>query len=262
MALTGAFPLPDPLHFAVAPLFFLLLTLGLFVWGAGDYAAGIALQRVENPGEFGVVDLAADGRIRGLVEKPDDPPSDLALIGVYIFSPRVFEAIDRLTPSWRGELEITEAIQTLICDGEAVDYNVIEGWWKDTGSPAAILEANRLVLDEAGAGQRHDRMKADGATLAEGARVADSVTIEPPVSIGRNVILRDGAHVGPYVSIDDGSTVTRAQVENAVVMDDVTIRAEGTIADSLVGSNTVIDRTGDGSEESCLVVGENSYLEL
>jgi glucose-1-phosphate thymidylyltransferase len=111
-----------------------------------EYAAGIGLQAVDEPSRYGVVDRNQSGDITELIEKPDDPPSNLALIGIYIFTPAIFDRIERLEPSWRGELEITDAIQGLLDDGHQVQSHAVSGWRKDTGKPGEILRANRLVF--------------------------------------------------------------------------------------------------------------------
>ncbi|EMA54574.1 glucose-1-phosphate thymidylyltransferase [Halococcus thailandensis] len=234
----------------------------------GQYDAGIALQSVAEPEQFGVADVDANGDVTRLVEKPDDPPSDLALIGVYVFSPVVFDAIERLEPSWRGEYEITEAIGTLLDDGCAIDSLVIEGWWKDTGKPADVLEANRLVLDD----RRDETPTIDGESDAETTGyldVHDTATIEAgavvrgPVSIGADTSIEAGAYVGPYTSIGPNSTLRNVHIENSVIVGDSSIATDGKIVDSLIGRGTSIG-SADGllPEGRRLVVGENSNLDL
>lgn len=115
---------------------------------ADDYGAGIVFQEVEYLQAFGIADVVDTGNVIELIDKPDELPTNLALIGMYVFSPAVFDAIDDLEPSWRGELEITDAIQSLLEDGYEIDSHVVTGWWKDTGKPEDILEANRLVLED------------------------------------------------------------------------------------------------------------------
>ncbi|UWG48132.1 dTDP-glucose pyrophosphorylase [Halanaeroarchaeum sp. HSR-CO] len=234
---------------------------------AGDYAAGIALQEVDNPQQFGIADVDENGTVQELIEKPDDPPSNLALIGIYAFSPLVFDAIDDLEPSWRGELEITDAIQSLLDDGYAIDSHVVEGWWKDTGKPEDILEANRLVLEQHPGGL--NGTVEDGATI-EGyvdlhatAKVEGNAVIRGPVSIAEGTTIKDGTYIGPYTSVGPNSTIENTHIENSVIIGDSTITTSEKIVDSLLGSGTVIS-TAEGlkPEGKRLIVGENSNLKL
>jgi glucose-1-phosphate thymidylyltransferase len=234
---------------------------------AGDYGAGISLQHVDNPQQFGIADVDDDGNVRGLVEKPDDPPSDLALIGIYVFSPAVFDAIERLEPSWRGELEITDAIQLLLEDGYKIDSHIVEGWWKDTGKPVDILEANRLVLE--------NRKRSLTGTVEPGAEVngrvqlAASSTIESgavvrgPVSIADAVTIEDGSYVGPYTSIGESTRVSGPHIENTVIVGESEITTNGRIIDSLIGRAATLESAeGLLPEGRRMVVGENSQLHL
>ena len=233
----------------------------------GDYGAGIALQEVDDPQAFGIADVDDRGNITELVEKPADPPTDLALIGMYVFSASVFGAIDRLEPSWRGELEITDAIQYLLEEGHEIDSHVVTGWWKDTGKPEDILEANRLVLEERLLTLDGDIV--DGAEtrgrieLAESAVVADGAVVRGPVSIAENVTIKDGTYVGPYTSIGPGSTLEGIHIENSVVIGDSDITASGRIVDSLLGRGADVKSADELLPEGRrLVVGENSQLKL
>lgn len=233
----------------------------------GNYGAGIALQRVNTPEQFGVADVDEDGTVRSLVEKPDDPPSDLALIGIYVFSPAVFDEIAELEPSWRGELEITDAIQRLMDAGQAVDSHVVEGWWKDTGKPVDILEANQLVLrgrETRVEGTVADDAAVEGAVeLAASARIEAGATVRGPVSIAEDCVIQSGSYVGPYTSLGPETTVAGAHIENSVVVGESTISADGKITDSLLGRATSVT-SSDGllPEGRRLVVGENSDLKL
>jgi glucose-1-phosphate thymidylyltransferase len=233
----------------------------------GAYDAGIALQRVDNPQQFGIAGVDDDGQVTQLVEKPDDPPSDRALIGIYVFSPRVFDAIERIEPSWRGELEITDAIQTMLDDGAAIDSQIVEGWWKDTGKPEDVLEANRLVLEDEAAtleGEVDDDADVSGRVdLAESASIEAGAVVRGPVSIGENTTIRSGTYVGPYSSIGSDSVVENAHLENSVVVGDATITTNGRIIDSLIGRGASIESAEDLLPEGRrLVVGENSQLKL
>ena len=234
---------------------------------AGDYGAGIALQEVDTPEAFGIADVDGDGNVVELIEKPDEPPTNLALIGIYVFSNDVFDVIERLEPSWRGELEITDAIQTLLEGGHAIDSEVVDGWWKDTGKPEDILEANRLVLEdktlttegtvESGATIEGEVELHETATIEEGA------TVRGPVSIGEDTVIKTGTYVGPFTSVGSDSTLEAVHIENSVVIGESTLTTEGKIVDSLLGRGTEIGSAVDLLPEGRrLVVGENSQLKL
>jgi glucose-1-phosphate thymidylyltransferase len=234
---------------------------------AGEHAASIALQHVEDPGQFGVADVDGDGRVRALVEKPEEPPSDLALVGVYVFSPAVFDAIDAVEPSWRDELEITDAIQWLLEYRGTIDSHVVEGWWKDTGKPGDILDANRLLLEDADpelAGTVEDGAEVSGRVdLREGARVEAGAVVRGPASIASGTVVEAGTYVGPYTSVGPDTRLAGVQIENSVVVGESTIVAEERFVDSLIGrAATVGNANGRLPTGNRLVVGENSRLEL
>jgi len=234
---------------------------------SGDYAAGIALQRVDDPQAFGIADVDDNGTVTRLVEKPDDPPSNLALIGIYVFSPAVFNAIERLEPSWRGELEITDAIQMLLDEGHAIDSHTVEGWWKDTGKPEDIFEANQLVLQNTQ--QSLDGTVEDGAEVSGQVELAESATIESdavvrgPVSIDSETIIEADTYLGPYTSVGTSCRISGTHIENTVIVGESEITCDEKIVDSLIGRATTIgsadDLLPDGRR---LVVGENSNLKL
>jgi glucose-1-phosphate thymidylyltransferase len=233
----------------------------------GDYGAGIALQEVDDPRAFGIADVDDDGNVTQLIEKPDDPPTNLALIGMYVFSPAVFDAIDRLEPSWRGELEITDAIQTLLEDGLAIDSHVVEGWWKDTGKPEDILEANRLVLEDKSLraeGAIHPDATVEGRVeLHETATIEEGAVVRGPASIAEGTTIKSRTYVGPYTSIGPNSTLEGVHVENTVVIGDSTITTSGKVVDSLLGRGADIGSADNLLPEGRrLVVGENSQLRL
>lgn len=233
----------------------------------GEYGAGIALQEVDDPTQFGVAEMNDDGTVTGLIEKPDDPPSSFALIGIYVFSSAVFDVIETLEPSWRGELEITDAIQSLLEKGYTIDSHIVEGWWKDTGKPSDILEANRLALDEK-PGRLRGEVADDAQTsghidMAPTAEIKADAVVRGPVSIGEDVVIEAGTYVGPYTSIGENSRVKNVHLENSVIVGDTTITTEKKIVDSLIGRGATIENT-DGllPEGQRLIVGENSKLNL
>jgi glucose-1-phosphate thymidylyltransferase len=234
---------------------------------AGEYAAGIALQEVSTPGQFGIADVEDDGTVRRLIEKPTDPPSNLALIGIYVFSNRIFDAIERISPSWRGELEITDAIQVLLDDGLDIDSHIVEGWWKDTGKPRDILEANRLVLSDA-VDAREGTIEVGAevtgnVSLAPSARIESDAVVRGPVAIDDESIIQSGTYVGPYTSIGPSCTVGNVHIENSVVIGKNEITTDEVLVDCLVGRGAEIGSAADLLPEGRrLVIGENSKLRL
>ncbi|QPV63210.1 glucose-1-phosphate thymidylyltransferase [Halosimplex litoreum] len=233
----------------------------------GKYGAGIALQKVENPEQFGIADIDSQGNVTALIEKPDEPPTNLALIGMYVFSPEVFDVIERLKPSWRGELEITDAIQALLEGGYAIDSHTVTGWWKDTGKPKDILEANRLVLEErelVTSGIVEAGAETQGCIeLAESSTIKEGAVVRGPVSVAENTTIKNGTYVGPYTSIGPNTTLQEIHIENSVVIGDSQITTSGRIVDSLLGQNVTVEGAAKLLPEGQrLVVGENSQLWL
>jgi len=234
---------------------------------AETYAAGIGLQKVDEPSRYGVVGRNETGDVTQLVEKPDNPPSNLALIGIYVFTPAIFEQIEELESSWRGELEITEAIQGLLDEGQRVQSHVVHGWWKDTGKPKDVLHANRLVLDEIDT-NIHGSVAEDASLtgrieIGEGTTVEDGAVIRGPVSIGKQTRIGSEAYIGPYTSIGDNCEVDNAHIEATVAIGKNKIIADRTIVDSLIGRKASVTTNKDSQPDgNRLVVGQNSSLEL
>lgn len=231
------------------------------------YAAGIGLQEVDEPSRYGIVGRNDAGDVTELVEKPDDPPSNLALIGIYVFTPEIFEQIETLEPSWRGELEITDAIQGLLDNGRRVQSHVVYGWWKDTGKPGDVLHANRLVLDDIETdirGNVRDESTITGRVeIGEGSVIEEGAVVRGPVSIGRNTRIESAAYVGPYTSIGDDCVVDNVHIESSVAIGENTITADRTIVDSLIGREASLITNEDKQPAGDrLVVGQNSSLEL
>lgn len=232
-----------------------------------EHAAAIGLQEVEDPTRYGVVALDGD-EIVGFEEKPDDPPSNLALIGVYIFTPKIFEFIEGLEPSWRGELEISDAIHHLLESGNKVQSHTVEGWWKDTGRPADVLEANRLVLDDMKEtvvrGTIEDENSVTGyIELGEGSVIEAGAVVRGPVSIGENTTIGGDSYVGPYTSIGDDSDIRKVHIESSVVIGESEINCDRTIVDSLMGKQTRIGMNKDKKPVGDrLIISQNSELHL
>ena len=184
--------------------------------------AQILLKQVPDPHRFGIATLDADGHVVALVEKPADPPSDLALVGVYLFDPTIHDAVRAIEPSARGELEITDAIQWLIDHGHRVRTELLTGWWIDTGKLTPLLEANRLLLEKLEPridGKVDERSTLDGRVVVEqGAEIVNS-TIRGPVAIGAGTRIVD-SFIGPFSAIGADCEVVNSEIEHSVVMDD------------------------------------------
>ena len=225
-------------------------------------AAQILLARVPDPQMFGVAELA-EGRVIRLVEKPQEPLSDLALVGVYMFSPAVFDAVKSIKPSFRNELEITDAIQTLIDRGLEVRPHIVDGWWKDTGKLEDMLEANRLILDTL---DRRIEGSVDAASrvegkvvVEEGAVIEDSVVRGPVIIGARARIVR--AYVGPFTSIMNDAEVRESEIEHSILLEGSSINnLAARIEDSLIGKNVKIYRLPVKPSAYRFMLGDNSEV--
>jgi glucose-1-phosphate thymidylyltransferase len=227
--------------------------------------AMILLTAVPDPQRFGVAVLNADGRVQTLEEKPDDPRSDLALVGVYLFTSNIFEAVKAIKPSHRGELEITDAIQWMIDQGREVLPHLVQGWWKDTGKLEDMLDANRIVLEAARASNRGEVDEASrliGKVVIEEGAVIKRSLIRGPAIIGKGTVVED-AYIGPFTSIYFGCHIRGSEVEHSIVMENSAILdIEGKIADSLIGKDVVVTRTSVRPHAYKLSLGDHSRVEV
>jgi len=223
----------------------------------------ILLARVPNPQQFGVAELR-DGRVVRLVEKPKQPPSDLALVGVYMFDHHVFEAAKAIKPSWRGELEITDAIQNLIDRGLVVRPHVIDGWWKDTGKLEDLLEANRIILDtlEPRADGEIEASEVHGKVVIEaGAKIVRSV-VRGPAIVGKGAVI-ENAYIGPFTAVGDQVVIRGSEVEHSIILEGSSILdISGRIESSLVGRNVTIYRSEAKPRSYNLMLGDRSQVGL
>jgi glucose-1-phosphate thymidylyltransferase len=229
----------------------------------GSADAMILLQEVANPSEYGVAELDG-GRVVRLVEKPKEPRSNLALVGVYLFTQPVFDAAKALQPSWRGELEITDAIQGLVDAGRVVEPHVVTGWWKDTGRLEDMLEANRLILDVLDARNEGTvtETRLDGRVwIAEGA-VVERCHVRGPAVIGPRSVVRD-AYIGPYTALSEDVVVERAEIEHSIVMERSRIVGlDARLEDSLIGADVTITRSTGLPKAHRIMVGDRSQIEI
>ena len=225
----------------------------------------ILLKEVDNPRQFGVADVSKDGKVIRLIEKPDIPPSNLALVGIYIFSSKIHEAIKSIKPSKRGELEITDAIQELIDMGCNVESFVLDTWWLDTGKKDDILTANAIVLDEwlknIIDGSVDDSSKILGRVAIGKGSVIKKSTLRGPVVIGENVEI-ESSFIGPYTSIGDNVKIVKSSVEHSVIMNDSELREIERIEESLVGRRVLITKNNTSHKALRLLLGDDSVVEV
>ena len=232
--------------------------------GRSHSVAQILLARVPDPQRFGVAEIGPDGEVLRLVEKPDDPPSDLALVGVYLFGPTIHEAVRAIKPSGRGELEITDAIQWLLDNGHRVAHQVVDGWWIDTGKLDALLEGNRLILETLdqqvdGAVDIDSRIEGR-VVICEGAEVVAS-TIRGPAIIGAGTRI-EHSFVGPFTSIAERCVVLRSEIEHSVILDDSRIVDIPRVEDSLIGKQVVVTRSARRPRANRFMLGDHSQVDL
>ena len=234
---------------------------------SSDYDAMILLTEVKDPTRFGVVELK-DGKIVRLVEKPRVPPSNYALVGVYFFREPIFEAVKHLKPSWRGELEITDAIQWLLDNKYKIHYDIIRGWWKDTGKPEDLLEALYLILDEINEDIRgvveEDAQIIGRVHIGEGTIIKSGSTIRGPVYIGRNCVIGPNTYIGPYTSIEDEVKIVGGEISGSLLLDGcyIELNEDDRIIDSIVGKNAKIIKRRNRRRGFRFIVGETSTIEV
>jgi glucose-1-phosphate thymidylyltransferase len=222
----------------------------------------ILLTPVPDPQNYGVAELGADGSVVRLIEKPPEPATDLALVGVYMFTPQIHEAARAIEPSARGELEITDAIQWLVDGGKRVEPHVVRGWWKDTGRLDDMLEANRLILDTV---VRRvdgvlDEAQVDGRVVVEGGALLERSTVRGPAIIGEGAVVRD-AYIGPYTAVGRNCVIERAEVEHSILLEGSSVRnLDGRMESSLLGRDVAISRGDRQPRAYRFMVGDKSEI--
>jgi len=235
-----------------------------------DAKASLLLTKVDHPEQYGVALVNEQGKvILQLLEKPKNPPSNLCIVGIYCLTPEIFEAIESIKPSWRGELEITDALHWLILQGRPVTYDLVSGWWKDTGKPEDLIDANRLVLDAL------PGMNGNGACLEN----VKNSTVSGRCRIGKNTVIKDGSvirgpviigddciisntYLGPYTSIGNSSVLSNTEIEDSIIMEGAAISNTERIVESLIGKNVTIARDGRLPAGSKFVIGDNSNVTI
>lgn len=227
--------------------------------------ASILLKEVDNPSSFGIAEVDGQQRVLSLVEKPKQPQSNLALVGIYFFTAKIHDAIDKIAPSWRGELEITDAIQFLLSQGDKVLSHRIDAWWLDTGKKDDLLTANTVVLDEWV--QRKIDGEIDGLSqvtgrvqLGKGSRVVNS-TVRGPVVIGDDVLV-ENSFVGPFTSIGNGCRIVSSVLEHCLLLESARVEFVDRLEDSLLGKNSAVVREQKRRQAYRLMIGDDSEVLL
>jgi glucose-1-phosphate thymidylyltransferase len=227
--------------------------------------ASILLKEVSEPSSFGIAEIDGAGKVIRLIEKPKEPRSNLALVGIYFFSNKIHEAIDRIHPSWRGELEITDAVQELLQQGGVVLSHRLDGWWLDTGKKDDLLTANTVVLDEWVQrridGEADPQSQVTGRVqLGAGSRVIHS-TVRGPAVIGENVLI-ENSFVGPFTSIGSRCRIISSVLEHCVLLENARIEHVDRLEDSLIGKNSTVTKDRNSHQAYRLMIGDDSEVAL
>ena len=231
--------------------------------GAEPPAAQILLKQVPDPHRFGIAELDGAGNVLRLVEKPDDPPSDLALVGVYLFDRNINTAVRSISPSPRGELEITDAIQWLVDQGMRVRCELLTGWWIDTGKLTPLLEANRLLLEKIETridGKVDDASTVDGRVVVESGAIVTNSILRGPLVIGAGARIAD-SFIGPFSAIGEGCEIVNSEVEHSVIMERSRVIDIQRLEDSLIGKEAVVTRSQIRPRALRLMVGDHCQID-
>ena len=228
-----------------------------------DAAASILLCEVDNPTRFGIADVK-NGIITKIMEKPKNPPTNLAVTGIYFLTPIIFDIISRLKPSWRNELEITEALQMLLEEEYKITYNTVTDYWKDTGTSDDIIHANKFILEHSES-YFHGK-KEEGVTLSGNIMVGENSLIKSgakiigPVIIGKNCIIHPDTKIGPNVSIGNDSEIAKCDIEDSIIMSGCNIDGDFKMRDSIIAFNCIL--TAKKSEHQSFLLGERTKISL
>lgn len=228
-----------------------------------DCSAELLLTKVNNPERYGVALVDEQKKLTvKLVEKPKTPISNLSLVGIYGLNPNIFDAIENIKPSWRNELEITDALQWLIENNHIVHYEIVDGWWKDTGRPEDILDANRLVLEDLQhqvKGTSENSTIKGKASIDENTIIKNNSIVKGPVIIGKNCLISN-AYIGPYTSIGDNCKIENTELEGSIVMENTQILNADKIVDSLIGKDVNINKNSNPQKGKSFIIGDNSTM--
>ena len=229
------------------------------------FAASLLLCEVDNPEQFGIAYLE-DDKIFKMIEKPKNPESNLAITGIYFLTPKIFEKIKKLKPSWRNELEIVDALQMILDDGEQISYNTITGFWKDTGTPSDIIHANKIILENmkhGNFGVIEENVEIIGEfSLGKNSIIKNGCKIIGPVIIGDDCVIDKYSIVGSNVSIGNNSHISNCIIENSIVMLNCIIDSKISIIDSIIAQNSQLSSENTTSEKKKFLLGEGTKISL
>ncbi len=221
-----------------------------------DYDATVLLCEVDNPSRFGIADIE-NNKIVKITEKPKEPKSNLAVTGIYLLTPIIFEIIDNLKPSWRNELEITDALDELLKNNDNISFEKITDYWKDTGTPEDIIHANGEII---GNMLQHSEKGMEGHIIGEDTKIESNVKITGPVIIGKNCHVLSDSSIGPNVSIGDNTIISASSVENSIIMKNCKIESSIEIKDSIIANNSEIK--DNMNTKKIFLLGEGSKISL
>ncbi len=227
-----------------------------------DASASILLCEVSNPTQFGIADIK-DGVIKKIMEKPKDPPTNLAVTGIYLLTPTIFDIIDRLKPSWRNEYEITDALQMLLQEEYKIIYNMVTDYWKDTGTPQDIIHANQVILSDMKPyfeGKEEENVIITGnVMIGPGTTIKNGSKLTGPVIIGKDCQIGPNANIGSNTSIGDNTKLSNCHIENSIIMSGCTIEGDFIIKDSIIAFNSEITSS---SPNKVFLLGEGTKISL
>ena len=226
--------------------------------------AALLLCKVKNPSSFGIAEIKEEKIVR-IIEKPKNPPSDLAVTGIYFLNSTIFDMIDNLKPSWRNELEITDALHMLLETGHEIDYHIITDYWKDTGTPEDIIHANKEILEKSTSktlGKIAASVKKEGMIIIEkGARIENDVELIGPVLIGLNTVVKDGARIGPNVTIGNECIISKVKIKDSIIMNNCKISLRTNLVNSIIASNSELGSKQE-SDDKTFLLGEGTKIFL
>ena len=228
-----------------------------------DAAAKILLCEVDNPSRFGIADIK-NNKILKILEKPKDPPTNLAVTGIYFLTPKIFDVIDHLKPSWRNELEITDALDDLLQQKNDITFDIITDYWKDTGTPEDIINANNEILSQMKPlflGEKANDVKIDGRIIVySGTKIEKNVKLIGPIIIGKNCIIGEHTELGPNISIGDNCSIVNSKISNSIIMADCKISDCDNIIDSIVAYNSHIEKSKN--KNKVFLLGEGTKISI